>query len=517
MRDGERLLRAVCEEPDDDALRLVYADWLSENGQEARADLIRTQIAAERLPEYAPARMDLEARAYRLVSEHGAAWRADGASTRVMGPFRRGFQEWGITTPPQWREIGAGVQARHPVRWLHLYGWGTQAADLAGCTGLARLAGLYLVGLPGDEATLAGLLALPELAGLRGCWMEDYQGPRGNEPARVFAAATHLTGLRELSLGRGQVGPRAVAALARARHLRGLRRLALYTPLSDAEEAAIRLAGSGVLENIEELRLGQGLGDNGVTALVGALPASAWRLWLPNSDLGPLGLRALTSRSGLALRALHLNGSRLKAADFRRLLGCEMLSGLRFLDLTYCPRAEGLVPALARSPVMRTLTHLRYDGMPRNASREFDPSDAVAALASAPPGELRELHLPGCRLDDDDARTLAEWPGLAKLTVLGLGINSLRDAGVAALAGSPYLSNLVRLDIGLNPFGDEGARALLDSPHLGRLTTVNLDDEWKRDLRSDLANQLSPRMRKRLAKRFVGGFVDVSLPDPWRC
>ena len=33
MTEREALLRAVCENPDDDTPRLVFADWLDENGE----------------------------------------------------------------------------------------------------------------------------------------------------------------------------------------------------------------------------------------------------------------------------------------------------------------------------------------------------------------------------------------------------------------------------------------------------------------------------------------------------
>src|SRR5262245_43036044 len=40
---------AIRANPDDDTPRLVYADWLQENGDEARAEFIRTQIELEHL------------------------------------------------------------------------------------------------------------------------------------------------------------------------------------------------------------------------------------------------------------------------------------------------------------------------------------------------------------------------------------------------------------------------------------------------------------------------------------
>jgi len=40
MTERDALLRAVCENPDDDTPRLVFTDWLQENGEEERAEFI---------------------------------------------------------------------------------------------------------------------------------------------------------------------------------------------------------------------------------------------------------------------------------------------------------------------------------------------------------------------------------------------------------------------------------------------------------------------------------------------
>src|SRR5687767_8806243 len=45
---GEQLLRGVLEAPEDDAPRLVYADWLEENGDGERAEFIRVCAHAAR-------------------------------------------------------------------------------------------------------------------------------------------------------------------------------------------------------------------------------------------------------------------------------------------------------------------------------------------------------------------------------------------------------------------------------------------------------------------------------------
>jgi uncharacterized protein (TIGR02996 family) len=46
--DADALLRAVLAAPDDDAPRLIYADWLDEHGDPARAEFIRAQVVLAR-------------------------------------------------------------------------------------------------------------------------------------------------------------------------------------------------------------------------------------------------------------------------------------------------------------------------------------------------------------------------------------------------------------------------------------------------------------------------------------
>ena len=45
MSAEQGLLSAICESPEDDTPRLVYADWLEEHDQPQRAEFIRAQCA----------------------------------------------------------------------------------------------------------------------------------------------------------------------------------------------------------------------------------------------------------------------------------------------------------------------------------------------------------------------------------------------------------------------------------------------------------------------------------------
>src|SRR5262249_51955042 len=50
MGHDEAFLRAIADAPDDDATRLVYADWLEEQGESPRADYLRLECEWKSLP-----------------------------------------------------------------------------------------------------------------------------------------------------------------------------------------------------------------------------------------------------------------------------------------------------------------------------------------------------------------------------------------------------------------------------------------------------------------------------------
>ena len=65
---------AICENPEDDTVRLVYADWLQENGDEERAEFIRLQIALASRPDGAVHLVD---KVEQLRQANERAWVAE--------------------------------------------------------------------------------------------------------------------------------------------------------------------------------------------------------------------------------------------------------------------------------------------------------------------------------------------------------------------------------------------------------------------------------------------------------
>src|SRR5437870_7513152 len=84
MDQDLHFLDAIRAQPGSRALRLVYADWLEEQG-DPRADFLRVQCQAAALAPASPRRLALEARAHALLLRHEADW---------LGPLLGRVSNW---------------------------------------------------------------------------------------------------------------------------------------------------------------------------------------------------------------------------------------------------------------------------------------------------------------------------------------------------------------------------------------------------------------------------------------
>src|SRR5438067_1013306 len=124
MSSEAAFLSEVRERPDDDAPRLVFADWLEDVGDAARADFIRTQCRLAALPEWDPQRFDLEERALDLLAEHRRRWTARlprWARDEELS-FRRGMLESASLSPAVFRRHGDRLARLVPLRHVKLSG-----------------------------------------------------------------------------------------------------------------------------------------------------------------------------------------------------------------------------------------------------------------------------------------------------------------------------------------------------------------------------------------------------------
>lgn len=130
MTDGDALLKAVLADPDEDTPRLVYADWLQENGQAERAEFIRVQVkggsprlisaqAREWFPVWwRPSTLLTIDRLKGRVSIRDGHSQTFPCTRRLV--IRRGFVESLTCCCNEWLAHGEAIVAAHPVRRLTL-------------------------------------------------------------------------------------------------------------------------------------------------------------------------------------------------------------------------------------------------------------------------------------------------------------------------------------------------------------------------------------------------------------
>jgi uncharacterized protein (TIGR02996 family) len=245
----EAFLRDIHERPHDDTPRLVYADWLDENGQPERAEFIRVQCRLAELPTGHPERPALEKREHALWKKYAKAWREPLPARHRKGPFYRGFvvPVWYLSARDLTPDLAPPDCA--PLWEADLAG-GLEEMDLAAHTLLGRVVHLRLPHVPTDW--LQRLLASPAVAHLTGLqhWFSEVDSAR----ARAIAESPYLTRLTDLDLGHTPLGPEGGRALAASPHLRRLRDVQLWGAQL-GNEGVIALAGSPVLDTVVRLNL----------------------------------------------------------------------------------------------------------------------------------------------------------------------------------------------------------------------------------------------------------------------
>jgi uncharacterized protein (TIGR02996 family) len=410
----DALLQDIRANPADDAPRLVYADWLEEQGRPERAEFIRAQVECARMGEDDPRRAELQKRAAALEKAHAKKWlqplrqALDRPGTRQLerAAFERGFVRKLTLGPRRADFLDGAVEAlsREPVEELWLVGRPTCTADdalpaLWGTPALACLGALVLYG----DCRLKG------------------------DTLRQLGEAAHLGRLATLCL-MSSLSADVLAALAGTPLADRLERLTLDL-VRGSEPGLLALLTAPAFPRLATLCLvGAQLGDEGLGRLAQSPPPALTGLELSDPSVGPRGLAALIGSSrwlqlsylGLSHAALGDEGARLLAPALAG--GC-----LRWLRLEYA-----------------RLT-----------------ADAALALAEVPSwGSLETLSLRGNALGDVGVTTLAQSPRLAGLRRLSVPSCGLTEAGVRALVESPHAAGLREVQVYEPTLSQSARRAL---------------------------------------------------------
>jgi uncharacterized protein (TIGR02996 family) len=225
MNERDGFLMSIAEAPEDDAIRLIFADWLDEH-DDPLGEFIRLQMALEplrrpcsdplaefervrQLDTFPPGEDQRRgdwpvARQLRreedLLREHKATWLGEVAQLaeqdRNRIEFRRGLPGSAEIALTDLVHHGAALRRACPtLQRVVVFGTLGRGEEIASCASLAGLPELLLAGWlrPADAHAVATSPYLHELRSLT-LWLH----PADDEA--VYRALTRLSGLRELTL-----------------------------------------------------------------------------------------------------------------------------------------------------------------------------------------------------------------------------------------------------------------------------------------------------------------------------
>jgi uncharacterized protein (TIGR02996 family) len=486
MSSHKAFLSEIIANPDDDAPRLVYADWLEDNGDADRAEFIRLQIRLETMPDYDPERFDLEERALDLLAEHRGEWLKGMPAWALKEPltFRRGFVGEIRIPPGRFLSGGEKLVKSTPLLRLRLEGLNDRSAELAqmdalggvpeldveiGKSDVPRLRpfienfkpdGVRHFGLDGGFMGYGSAKTLVNWPGLKGLTSLtlDQVGCSDSELTTLLRSALDL---QRLHLGTGGADGAAVARLPHLRHLR----------LGNVGETGglrhLRLLAAARWENLESFRLASSrhLSEDDLRSLTTA----GWFKKLDSFEVTytTFNVAPALAACGGRLRHLYLFEARLGEQGLSQLSRSDLAEGLTSLYAWDDGFGSSLLD-LATSTRLRRLHSLQTSSF-----REVPPvSTACAIIESSKLAALNYLAI-DAPLDELEAQRFASLSGLSRFRRLALWGCRLGTGGVRALAGSPYLGNLKRLNLS-DRLDEFALAALLEAPWLPSLRELRL-------------------------------------------
>lgn len=476
MSDRSALLAAICANPEDDAPRLAFADWLDANEPDKRprkgapsawAALIRAECELERLEadgsaasavfDYC-ARQDI--RALELVR-----WSDRFPEVVPLVELHRTVEKFRKASAKA-RAAALPKSARRAIAWgedthrgfpasAEVEDWDRFVAALPELSAACPPVRLRLTSHEPPTGPAPGLVAW-----CRGLSVEL----RGPEHADLLVALSNdpaTAGVRELSVEseNGDECERALAAVAASPHWSGLRTFAFKSPFEFPLELRDRLFDSPALRGLTRLHLND-----------------------PETTPSPAVLAALP-----ALRALALDWGAATDDHLAALAAAPTAGSLRELDLSAAGDIGRGVGAVLGSPHLRDLAVLRVDsaalGLDRAALAPLPPANLRVASFSKgklSPGAVgavladgRFPHLlcfdGGYQMPRDAVAALVAALGARAPAVVRCHAADFGAANVRALAKAAGLAHTDVLDLWRVSVTAAGAKALVESPHLASL------------------------------------------------
>jgi uncharacterized protein (TIGR02996 family) len=362
MSDHDALLAAICENPDEDTPRLVFADWLDENDRCEQAAFVRAQVELARTPAWEPfavlckwRRSDwLSGKPFRhtlpAVDGFHIEWHPEA--------FSRGFG-WrlNVRSLVAWEQQETQLLNRAPVGEMHL--WGATLDDwrrFAASPVVRQLRRLRFVSSPIEP--LRVLRENPQALGITELFFDRASGAGMPEVVEDLVASPLGRLLRGLHFHMGYESlDLLVPSLASAINLRRLS----FSTMGLTPPLIRTLVATATPRFLNELHLHceYALGNEGIRDLAAELPSELRDLTLSNVGVQAEGIEAVArAEQFINLRRLNLSQNTLSPRATKLLAGSRSLSGLRSLVLNKCRLGDKGVRHLTKAKFWPNLVEL---------------------------------------------------------------------------------------------------------------------------------------------------------------
>lgn len=380
MSDHDSFLAEIFANADDDAPRLVYADWLAEHG-DPRGEFIHLQIQRAALKHGSSQVRRLRKRELELLRENEDDWVGPFADLAERYEFRRGFVSHVKLGLSRFLKCVDELFQHAPIDSLILRLGASRTRQFFEVPQLRKLRSLVLKKSRLDEAAM-----------------------------RAFQDCGHFEDLRHAEFDQCELSPHGCRVLAET-HLPNLKSLDL--------SGNTAIGGEGATAIVEKLTWLEMLslcfcytGDEAAAAVAGTAMPSLRNLGLGWCDISRKGVAQLAKATGLkSLRRLDLSVSKgaVELAD-------SELTNLEELDLSHTHVSDADLEAFIKSETLGNLRRLILNAVTGPTSR------SIRALARSPfLGQLERLciQFPGMR--KDDVLTLVESEYIQRPGVLDVG------------------------------------------------------------------------------------------------
>lgn len=484
MDEREALIAEIRASPEDDAPRLVAADWFEEQGtpaDTARADFIRAQVERARLAPNDPVQSELQAMELRLLKQYQREW---CGSHHLFNKcvFRRGFIEYVHLHLQKFQHHRRELMRLEPVRDVRFTGWWRCQEEfvkrVAECEELRNLETLRF----------------------------HHQGPHKDPDGRVLPLleSPHLTGLRKLICPSMEFSPKDRKRFETLPIIRQVEELSL--PMLDYQAGEWFSERPQLLhefDNLKSVKIGPystrllatlqkenawqnlrnfdvaftGWDHDEILPLSGWLPSSLESLKLTLGDIYDIDedvdagnasqVAEVCSRiEELSLKELQLSAAPISHEQLERVLDAS--PELQKLNLWCAPLDVPHAEVIASSGSLNSLHTLDIS----SSSRSEDDSLMRSLFASPNLNGVSTLVADCCLIDDGALKVLENSP--ARLRTLQI-VGSVRDSRtVERLVKTSPMQSVVWLSIGTR-YELDRARQLLDAslfdalPHLAAL------------------------------------------------